>query len=204
MAAGGSARKFKAPGMAATTPGASRLGAGSAAAAAKPAVQLHSLDGSLLKRLLAAGTATAAAGGSEAAVPQLPPLQPLPLDSTRCAQFRVPDVPAPPAAGSSSAAAAARPAPQAQEQQPAAAAASAPLVGWQELRERLVAAGANPAYATPAWSENHYRWVVWKLARLQLALTPSGSGGSSGGQSQPHVLTAAVALDELKLRCRRG
>ena len=96
-----------------------------------------------------------------------------------------------------------------QQQQPETAAAPLPLLGWQELRQRLLDAGANPAYASQAWAKNHHRWVVWKLARLQLLRTPAtsssdagnGSSSSGGSKGQAQLLTAAVVLDELKYRC---
>ena len=266
VAPGSAGRKFKAPGKTAGTPGSacgpSRL------AASKPAVQLHNLEGSLLRQLLASTgpAAHAAAAGEPAAVPdagradaskgaaaagppapQPPaPASPLPLDSTVCAEWRVPDLPPPPgsaspaeaaaataagevsadgsaaaatAAGelgagvSTAAAAAAVEAAAAAEMSAAAAPAAGgdalatgqPLpasVGWQELRQRLLDAGANPSYATADWARNHYRWVVWKLARLCLSLCGGGGGGSGGASpAVPHLLTAAVVLDELKIRC---
>ncbi len=42
--------------------------------------------------------------------------------------------------------------------------------------------------------------VVWKLARLQLLLSTSPSTSPSAGPA-PQLLTAAVVLDELRLRC---
>jgi hypothetical protein len=223
-----------------------------------PAVQLHDLQGSLLKRLLAmhraAGAQKAATGQEDALAAGGPQLlarpEPageqydgallaqagLPLDSTRCADFRVPDLSLKPASGAQAAAPSAaavaeapraeaepasaasaalsaqQPAPQAQSKQPQATSGTAlavrseVLLGWHELRQQLVEAGANPAYATEDWACTHYRWVVWKLARLQLLLgvgmggsTDGGNGGAGPGWP-PAVLTAAVVLDELKIR----
>ena len=58
--------------------------------------------------------------------------------------------------------------------------------------------------------QNQYRWVVWKLARLELLLRGGGGGSSAeagaGPASSPQqaqrgqLLTAAVVLDELKAR----
>lgn len=42
--------------------------------------------------------------------------------------------------------------------------------------------------------------VVWKLARLQLLLNSSPAAGSSS-PTPPQLLTAAVVLDELRIRC---
>ena len=79
--------------------------------------------------------------------------------------------------------------------------------GWQELRAALLAAGANPTYASEPWACNHYRWVVWKLARLELAHACAACGGgavsstcASRGCARGRLLTAGIALDELKYR----
>lgn len=64
-------------------------------------------------------------------------------------------------------------------------------LGHQELQEQLLVSGANAAYATEAWVRNHYRWVVWKLARLELL---------HGAEMRGRLLTAGVVLDELKAR----
>lgn len=88
-----------------------------------------------------------------------------------------------------------------QQQAGEAAAGSAPLLGWLELRQQLLDRGANPAYATEGWVQNHFRWVVWRLARLRLLLAGSGAGGAPGSSGgAPALLTAAVVLDELQLR----
>ncbi len=201
--ASGSGRKFKAPGKAAGTPGASRLGGGGQAAVVhKPAVQLHDLQGSLLKRLLAgwpvAGAAAAAddvvadeqSAGAEAAAAidvdgaQQPreqaeqQAQQLPLDSTACAAYCVPDqsLPAAPAASCEAGPAGTSGVPAGGQAQPAADQAvtgagqqpPAALLGWEELRQRLLDAGANPAYASAAWARNHYRWVSAALGRCIL------------------------------------
>lgn len=160
----------------------------------------------------------------------------LPLDSLQCTEFRIPDL-LPPAssAGAATKAAASRPPPadaaitaaagapppavesselnvqhQQQVVEALANAAPAALLGWRELRQRLITVGANPLYATENWVKNHYRWVVWKLARLQLLLAgslhadSSGSGAagspSSSGSSARALLAAPVVLDELQYR----
>ena len=215
-ASGSSRKKFKAPGKVAGTPGASRLGAGGQAAAAaaaaaahKPAMQLHDLQGSLLKRLLASWPAAAAAaateavpedaagevgaaadaagpmeaGGAQLQARQALQAQQLPLDSTACTAHRVPDWPPPAGSGEAGAgegAAAATAAAACGQEQPAAAqavagaaAGQAPpavLLGWEQLRQRLLEAGANPSYASAAWARNHYRWV--RLGGGWLGLPP--------------------------------
>ncbi|XP_024515241.1 protein BREAST CANCER SUSCEPTIBILITY 2 homolog B-like [Selaginella moellendorffii] len=39
--------------------------------------------------------------------------------------------------------------------------------GASELRNMLLEGGAKPHLATNEWVENHYRWIVWKLASQQ-------------------------------------
>ena len=84
-------------------------------------------------------------------------------------------------------------------------------VGWQDLRQRLLQAGASPAYASAAWARNHYRWVVWKLARLQLLLDSTAAAAAANDGSPaaaaaepsappPQLLTCSIVLDELKYR----
>ena len=191
----GSSRKFKPPGKTAV----SRLGGGGgggggelAGAPPHPAVQLHDLQGSILKRLLA--SSAAAAAGAAAATPPAGPgaeaaarcesverggqqeeqqQQQLPLDSTTCSEFRVTDL-----------------------QEPAVKSGDPTVPAPVADATSEAPAGANSAYATASWVQNQYRWVVWKLARLQLLLAGSGSSAPAS------LLTAAVVLDELKLRCR--
>ncbi|GAB4823428.1 hypothetical protein N2152v2_010474 [Parachlorella kessleri] len=69
-------------------------------------------------------------------------------------------------------------------------------LGWEALRSHLLEAGANPSYASQAWVKNHFRWVVWKLARLEL-LHQEEAGGHLG------LLTAEFVMDELKARYER-
>lgn len=61
-----------------------------------------------------------------------------------------------------------------------------------QLREALLALGASHDHATEAWVRNHYRWVVWKLARLELLRQPAGMRG--------RLLTRDVVMDELQAR----
>jgi breast cancer 2 susceptibility protein len=172
-------------------------------------VQLHDLHSTLLKRLMAAeqGAQQGHHQQQQQGQQQQQHATELPLDSTTCTEFKVPDVSAAaaPAGGTGSpnhamhavTAGAAAPGQPGQPVDQLAEAHTVPLLlGWQELRQQLVEAGANPAYATEAWVANHYRWVVWKLARLQLL----ASGGIDCGCRPPTLLTAAVVLDELKLR----
>ena len=58
----------------------------------------------------------------------------------------------------------------------------------------LVAAGADARWATPAWTANHFRWIVWKLAALERRHAWSLAG---------RALTAPMVLDQLKYRCAR-
>jgi breast cancer 2 susceptibility protein len=57
----------------------------------------------------------------------------------------------------------------------------------------LLAGGANPKYATPAWAANHYKWVVWKLAGYDRNLL-----GGCGALSP--TLTADNVLQQLRAR----
>lgn len=67
-------------------------------------------------------------------------------------------------------------------------------LGWQMFHQRLLTSGANKHYATEEWVQNAYRWVVWKLARVEFA-----TGACSAGQ----ILTSPIVEDELKLRYER-
>ena len=67
-------------------------------------------------------------------------------------------------------------------------------LGAAEFAALLVAAGADARWATPAWTANHFRWVVWKLAALERRHDRALAG---------RALTAPVVLDQLKYRCGR-
>jgi hypothetical protein len=160
------------------------------------------LNGSLLRRLLAAG-GCGGAQGSEPAQLWTHQQQPLPLDSAACADFLVPDVRAPPEPDAAQQQQDPQPSNveerQQQQQEDGPQQAPSALLGWRELRQRLLAAGASSAYASEAWARNHFRWVVWKLARAQLALQQAQAADGSDA-CLPQLLTAAVMLDELKRR----
>ena len=199
-------------------------------AAHKPAVQLHSLQGRLVKEVLSLlaeerskgapgaaapaaeqvgagdaplGTAQDAARSSAGAGRPAAAWPPLPVHSQLCGAHLVPNdlpgrgpSPGSPAAGTDQTSGGA-PDAAAPAQQPRPA-----HVGWEALRGELLAAGANPTYACGAWVENHYRWAVWKLARLELL--HSAPGGDGGRGVRGRLLTAAVVLDELRYRCGLG
>ena len=40
-------------------------------------------------------------------------------------------------------------------------------LGSAAAREALLSAGAEAAVASPCWVDNHYRWIVWKLAAYE-------------------------------------
>lgn len=40
-------------------------------------------------------------------------------------------------------------------------------VGPDEMLRALVASGADAKLLSPEWVENHYRWIVWKLASME-------------------------------------
>lgn len=67
-------------------------------------------------------------------------------------------------------------------------------VGSGHMLARLLVAGAKHEYATEEWVRNHYRWVVWKLARCEFAAGPAAAG---------RVLTEQIAEDELRRRYER-
>ena len=67
-----------------------------------------------------------------------------------------------------------------------AAAARAALLAW----------GADPKQASPAWVTNHYRWVVWKLDAYDAKLRGSCPG--------PPCLSAENVLLQLQRRCVQG
>lgn len=58
-----------------------------------------------------------------------------------------------------------------------------PPFGVAQARKALLASGAQAKFATERWVQNHFKWVVWKLAAYERrfgvvcggrALTPSG------------------------------
>ena len=67
-------------------------------------------------------------------------------------------------------------------------------LGAPEFAALLAAAGADARWASPAWTANHFRWVVWKLAALERRHARALAG---------HALTAPMVLDQLKYRCGR-
>lgn len=156
-------------------------------AAAEPKQPLHDLQPRLASRLIAAAAEAGAELGpreQDCAVALLP----LPLDSTRAADSLVADGPAPAA---TSAVDGAVPPEQPQHQQLQQQQVLPARVGWAELRQRMLAAGASPSHAREAWVRNHFRWAVWKLARAELA---------GGLELRGRLLTAEILLDELKYR----
>lgn len=43
------------------------------------------------------------------------------------------------------------------------------LVGWRELRESMLKAGAREGLCTPAWAANAYKWIIWTHASIARA-----------------------------------
>ena len=43
------------------------------------------------------------------------------------------------------------------------------LVGWREMRESMIKAGANESLLTNEWVSNAYKWIVWTLASVARA-----------------------------------
>lgn len=75
-------------------------------------------------------------------------------------------------------------------------------VGRGELWGRLLSAGAVPSQATEEWVGNHYRWVIWKLARLVFA-TLMGPRSSEISLKAARILSIDTVEDELKRRYER-
>lgn len=68
-------------------------------------------------------------------------------------------------------------------------------VGWGEFRARLLASGASADKVTEAWVRNHYRWIVWKLARMSLAQSCAPKKGIQGKDyGQMSIADAITAL----------
>lgn len=65
-------------------------------------------------------------------------------------------------------------------------------VGAEWFLEMLLKAGANKQSASQAWVDNHYSWVIWKLAAYE---------HSHPARLKGKLLTAEVVLDQLKYRC---
>ncbi|XP_048562010.1 protein BREAST CANCER SUSCEPTIBILITY 2 homolog B-like isoform X7 [Triticum urartu] len=66
--------------------------------------------------------------------------------------------------------------------------------GAEEFQKLLIACGASLTYATKEWVNNHYKWIVWKLASLERSYPTKAAG---------KFLTVANVLDELKYRYDR-
>nr|XP_045090584.1 protein BREAST CANCER SUSCEPTIBILITY 2 homolog B isoform X9 [Aegilops tauschii subsp. strangulata] len=66
--------------------------------------------------------------------------------------------------------------------------------GAEEFHKLLIACGASLTYATKEWVNNHYKWIVWKLASLERCYPTKAAG---------KFLTVANVLDELKYRYDR-
>ncbi|XP_044355539.1 protein BREAST CANCER SUSCEPTIBILITY 2 homolog B isoform X11 [Triticum aestivum] len=63
--------------------------------------------------------------------------------------------------------------------------------GAEEFHKLLIACGASLTYATKEWVNNHYKWIIWKLASLERCYPTKAAG---------KFLTVANVLDELKYR----
>ena len=68
-------------------------------------------------------------------------------------------------------------------------------VGVDEMEKALVAqSGVDPSLVSRLWVENHYRWIVWKLAHMETAFPEQLAG---------RYLTAKRVLDQLRYRYER-
>jgi breast cancer 2 susceptibility protein len=88
------------------------------------------------------------------------------------------------------------------------------VFGAAEARTALLAWGADPDKASPAWVANHWKWVVWKLAAYDRKLmgdssssssscSSSGGGGGEAGGSSAWCLSAAGVMQQLQGRYTR-
>ncbi|KAI5076154.1 hypothetical protein GOP47_0008219 [Adiantum capillus-veneris] len=67
-------------------------------------------------------------------------------------------------------------------------------IGAEEFRLMLLEAGGNSQVVTKEWVENHYRWIVWKLASVERSY-PSKVANK--------LVTIQVVFDELRHRYER-
>jgi len=74
------------------------------------------------------------------------------------------------------------------------AAPAKPHLGWPDAHALLLAAGASTTLLTPRWTRNHYRWVVWRLARQ------AREKYSSDLSFAPRLLNFAMVMRELVKR----
>ncbi|KAH9309494.1 hypothetical protein KI387_037405 [Taxus chinensis] len=63
-----------------------------------------------------------------------------------------------------------------------------------DFQKMLLQFGADPRYATIEWVENHYKWIVWKLACIERSYARQAGG---------KYLTVQNVLEELKFRYER-
>lgn len=66
------------------------------------------------------------------------------------------------------------------------------MYGPGDVRAHLLSAGAIPEVVSDAWVRNHYKWIVWKLALLELY-------AESQAQIRHHCNPDRAAPDELRL-----
>lgn len=76
------------------------------------------------------------------------------------------------------------------------------VFGPAEARTSLLAWGADPDKALPAWVCNHWKWVVWKLAAYDRKLMGAGDSSSSSS-SGAWCLSAEGVLQQLQGRYTR-
>ncbi|MQL76987.1 hypothetical protein Taro_009393 [Colocasia esculenta] len=67
-------------------------------------------------------------------------------------------------------------------------------IGADNLQHMLIQSGASLLQATKEWVQNHYKWIVWKLACLERSYPQ---------QTRGKYLTVANVLEELKHRYER-
>lgn len=67
-------------------------------------------------------------------------------------------------------------------------------LSFQDFWKMLLESGADPQHATIDWVENHYKWIVWKLACIERSYARQAGG---------KYLTVQNVLEELKYRYER-
>ncbi|XP_072958786.1 protein BREAST CANCER SUSCEPTIBILITY 2 homolog B-like isoform X2 [Typha angustifolia] len=67
-------------------------------------------------------------------------------------------------------------------------------IGVEAFQNMLLQSGASLSSVTKEWVENHYKWIVWKLACLERSYPAKASG---------KYLTISTVLEELKYRYER-
>eukprot|EP01119_Soliformovum_irregulare_P019187 TRINITY_DN6024_c0_g1_i4.p1 TRINITY_DN6024_c0_g1~~TRINITY_DN6024_c0_g1_i4.p1 ORF type:complete len:1593 (+),score=497.31 TRINITY_DN6024_c0_g1_i4:55-4833(+) len=71
-------------------------------------------------------------------------------------------------------------------------------IGFKDFQHALINAGADASLLSENWVENHYRWIVWKLAAMERRFSKNESW-----QTGERWLTPGTVMSQLKLRYER-